>query len=42
LELSSGPSWPGAPFSVIAAVKQADGSFDVNCINVGRDGASPP
>jgi hypothetical protein len=33
---------PGAPFSVIAAVKQADGSFDVNRINVGRDGASPP
>jgi Cu/Ag efflux protein CusF len=33
---------PGAPFSVIAAVKQPDGSFDVNRINVGRDGASPP
>jgi hypothetical protein len=33
---------PGVPFSVIAAVKQADGSFDVNRINVGRDGASPP
>src|SRR5580693_8058082 len=33
---------PGAPFSVIAAVKQADGSFDVSRINVGRDGASPP
>jgi hypothetical protein len=33
---------PGAAFSVIAAVKQADGSFDVNRINVGRDGASPP
>jgi hypothetical protein len=32
----------GAPFSVIAAVKQPDGSFDVNRINVGRDGASPP
>jgi hypothetical protein len=32
---------PGAPFSVIAAVKQPDGSFDVNRINVGRDGASP-
>jgi hypothetical protein len=32
---------PGASFSVIAAV-QADGSFDVNRINVGRDGASPP
>jgi hypothetical protein len=33
---------PGAPFSVTAAVKQADGSFDVNRVNVGRDGASPP
>jgi hypothetical protein len=33
---------PGAPFSVIAAVKQPDGSFNVGRINVGRDGASPP
>src|SRR5260370_11582045 len=33
---------PGAPFSVSAAVKQADGSFDVNRINVGRHRASPP
>jgi hypothetical protein len=33
---------PGAPFSVTTTVKQADGSFDVNRINVGRDGASPP
>jgi hypothetical protein len=33
---------PGAPFSVTAAVLQPDGSFDVNRINVGRDGASPP
>jgi hypothetical protein len=33
---------PGAPFSVTAAVPQPDGSFDVNRINVGRDGASPP
>ncbi len=33
---------PGAPFSVIAAVKQPDGSFNVNRINVGRGGASPP
>ncbi|MGB3743899.1 MAG: hypothetical protein WBD11_05115 [Xanthobacteraceae bacterium] len=33
---------PGAPFSVTAAVKQADGSFDVNRVNVGRDCASPP
>src|SRR5690349_22783572 len=33
---------PGAPFSVIAAVKEPDGSFSVNRINVGRGGASPP
>ena len=33
---------PGAPFSVTAAIPQPDGSFDVNRINVGRDGASPP
>ncbi|HEV2624504.1 MAG TPA: hypothetical protein VGV62_05230 [Xanthobacteraceae bacterium] len=33
---------PGAPISVMAAVKQPDGSFAVNRINVGRDGASPP
>jgi len=33
---------PGAPFSAISPAKQADGSFDVNRINVGRDGASPP
>jgi len=33
---------PGAPFSVTAALPQPDGSFDVNRINVGRDGASPP
>jgi hypothetical protein len=33
---------PGAPFSVIAAVPIPDGSFDVNRINVGRGGASPP
>jgi hypothetical protein len=33
---------PGAPFSVIAAIKQPDGSFDVSRINVERDGASPP
>ena len=33
---------PGAAFSVIAAVKQPDGSFNVNRINVGRGGASPP
>jgi hypothetical protein len=33
---------PGAPFSVIAAVPKPDGSFDVNRINVGRGGATPP
>jgi hypothetical protein len=33
---------PGAPFAVIAAVPKTDGSFDVNRINVGRGGASPP
>ena len=33
---------PGAPFSVTAALPQPDGSFDVNRINVGRDGASLP
>jgi hypothetical protein len=33
---------PAAPFSVTAALPQPDGSFDVNRINVGRDGASPP
>jgi hypothetical protein len=32
----------GAPFSVTAAVPRPDGGFDVNRINVGRDGASPP
>ena len=33
---------PGAPFSVIAAVPEPDGSFDVSRINVGRGGAAPP
>jgi hypothetical protein len=33
---------PGAAFSVIAAVPMPDGSLDVNRINVGRGGASPP
>lgn len=33
---------PGAPFTVIVAVKQPDGSFNVSRINVGRGGASPP
>jgi len=33
---------PGAAFTVIAASKQPDGSFNVGRINVGRDGAAPP
>jgi hypothetical protein len=33
---------PGAAFSVIGAVPKPDGSFDVNRINVGRGGATPP
>jgi len=33
---------PGSAFTVIAAVPKPDGSFDVNRINVGRGGASPP
>ena len=33
---------PGAPFSVVAAVPKPDGSFDINRINVGRGGATPP
>jgi hypothetical protein len=33
---------PGAPFAVLAAVKQADGSFNVGRINVGQGGASQP
>ena len=32
---------PGAAFGVIAAVKKPDGTYDVNRINVGRDGAVP-
>jgi hypothetical protein len=32
---------PGAAFSVVAAVKKPDGSFDINRINVGRDGVVP-
>jgi hypothetical protein len=32
---------PGAAFSVIAAVKQPDGSFNINRINVGRAGVVP-
>jgi hypothetical protein len=33
---------PGSAFTVTAAVPKPDGSFDVNRINVGRNGASPP
>jgi len=33
---------PGAPFTVIAAVRKPDGSFDVKRINVGHGGAVPP
>jgi hypothetical protein len=33
---------PGSAFTVIAAAPKPDGSFDVNRINVGRGGASPP
>jgi hypothetical protein len=32
---------PGAAFTVVAAVKKPDGSFDINRINVGRDGVVP-
>jgi hypothetical protein len=32
---------PGAAFSVIAATKQPDGSFNIGRINVGRDGVVP-
>ncbi len=33
---------PGAPFAVLAAVKQPDGSFNAARINVGSGGATPP
>jgi hypothetical protein len=33
---------PGAVFAVIAAVKKPDGTFGVDRINVGVNGASPP
>ncbi len=33
---------PGAQFFMVAATKQADGSYTAAAINVGRDGASPP
>jgi hypothetical protein len=32
---------PGVAFSIVAAVKKPDGSFDINRINVGRDGVVP-
>jgi hypothetical protein len=32
---------PGAAFSVLAAVKTPDGSYDIKRINVGRDGVVP-
>jgi hypothetical protein len=32
---------PGVAFTVVAAVKKPDGSFDVGRINVGRDGVVP-
>jgi hypothetical protein len=32
---------PGVAFAVLAAVKQPDGSFNINRINVGRDGLVP-
>ena len=32
---------PGAPFSVVAATKQPDGTFTAARINVGRDGGTP-
>jgi hypothetical protein len=32
---------PGVAFSIVAAVKKPDGSFDISRINVGRDGVVP-
>jgi Cu/Ag efflux protein CusF len=32
---------PGVAFTIVAAVKKPDGSFDINRINVGRDGIVP-
>jgi hypothetical protein len=32
---------PGVAFSVVAATKQSDGSFNISRINVGRDGVVP-
>ncbi len=33
---------PGAPFTAVATGKEADGTFNVSRINVGRGGTSPP
>jgi hypothetical protein len=32
---------PGAAFTVLSAVKKADGSYETNRVNVGRGGAVP-
>ena len=32
---------PGVAFTIVAAVKKPDGSFNINRINVGRDGVVP-
>jgi hypothetical protein len=32
----------GAMFFIVAATKQADGSYTAGAINIGRDGAAPP
>ena len=32
---------PGVAFAIVAAVKQPDGSFNINRINVGKDGVVP-
>ena len=32
---------PGAHFTVLAATRKPDGTFETNRINVGRDGAVP-
>jgi hypothetical protein len=38
---NAGDLKPGASFSVIAATKKGDGSFEAARINVGRDGLVP-
>ena len=38
---NAGAVKPGAAFTVVAAAKKPDGSFDVGRINVGRDGVVP-